>query len=49
MNILLIDDDAATRESLADFFQKKGYLFVQASNGRIAIDIARQHWLMMHP
>ena len=43
MNILLIDDDASSRESLADFFQKKGYLFVQASNGRIAIDIARQH------
>jgi len=43
MNILVIDDDAASRESLTDFFQKKGYLFVQASNGRIAIDIARQH------
>ncbi len=43
MNILLIDDDPASRGSLVDFFQKKGYLFVQASNSRIAIDIARQH------
>ncbi len=43
MNILLIDDDPASRERLADFFQKKGYPFVQASNGKIAIDIARQH------
>ncbi len=39
----MIDDDPASRESLADFFQMKGYPLVQASNGRSAIDIARQH------
>jgi CheY-like chemotaxis protein len=38
--ILIIDDDAALRESLAETLIDLGHRSVQAANGRVALDIA---------
>lgn len=40
--ILLIDDDAALRETLAEFLKKEGFDVVSASDGEKAIDIAKE-------
>jgi DNA-binding response OmpR family regulator len=42
-NILIVDDERATRRTLAELFRRKGYRAVEAASGREALEhIARQ-------
>ena len=40
--ILIIDDDAKIRKLIRRFLEKEGYEVVEASNGRIALDMQRE-------
>mgnify|MGYP003574507286 CR=1 FL=1 len=40
--ILIVEDEADTRETWAEFFENAGYAVVQAGDGQEALDIARQ-------
>jgi len=39
--ILIVEDEAGTRESWTEFFQNGGYRVLEAADGRQALDIAR--------
>ncbi len=41
-NVLILDDDEAVRESLADFFEDRGWQVMSAETAEIAIDMLRQ-------
>jgi nitrogen-specific signal transduction histidine kinase len=41
--ILLVEDDAALRESISTYLDLHGYKVLEAANGVQALDIARQH------
>jgi len=40
--ILIVEDESATRETWAEFFENAGYAVVQAGDGQEALDVARQ-------
>lgn len=40
-SVLVVDDEAAIRESLQDLFEDEGYEVYTASNGRDALDLLR--------
>jgi CheY-like chemotaxis protein len=40
--ILIVEDEAATRETWAEFFENAGYAVVQAGDGQEALEMARQ-------
>ena len=42
--VLIVDDEEAIAETLADFLADFGYTAVIASNGEQALNMARQHW-----
>ena len=49
-SLLITDEDADSRESLCDFFQRQGYRTLSARSGREAVDIARDarlHFLIL--
>jgi CheY-like chemotaxis protein len=39
--ILIVEDESATRETWAEFFENAGYAVVQAGDGQTALDVAR--------
>ncbi len=41
--ILVIEDEAAIRENLTDLLEAEGYEVVSAANGRLGVQLARQH------
>ncbi|MGQ0562359.1 MAG: response regulator [Gemmatimonadota bacterium] len=41
--VLVVDDDAATREMLRRILEKDGWDVVEAQNGRVALEIMQQH------
>ena len=40
--ILIVEDEEATRETWAEFFENAGYTVVQAGDGQEGLDVARQ-------
>jgi len=41
IKILTIDDEYIIRETISDYLEEKGYVIVQAENGRMGIDVFR--------
>lgn len=39
--IMIVEDEEATRETWADFFQSAGYAVAQAGDGQVALEMAR--------
>jgi DNA-binding response OmpR family regulator len=42
--VLIVDDEAAIAETLADFISVLGYTSEVAYNGQQALQLAREHW-----
>src|SRR5579885_3681230 len=42
--VLIVDDEAAIAETLAEFLNELGYTTLMAANGEEALALARQRW-----
>lgn len=42
--ILIIEDEAEIRETVADILQFEGYEVLEASNGKIGLELIKQHY-----
>lgn len=47
MNILLVDDDNASRPSLADFMRELGHQVMESDNGQQALELYKQYYFHM--
>lgn len=41
--ILVVEDDADLRDSIAGILEQEGFLVIRAENGRVALDYLREH------
>jgi PAS domain S-box-containing protein len=46
--VLLVEDDASVREVLVQALEQKGYRVLRASDGQMALDLARAHPAQIH-